>query len=33
MKWLGHRNSRIVHRYYHLHDEEPIRQMELVKPY
>lgn len=33
MKWLGHRNSRMVHRYYHLHDEESIRQMKRVKLY
>ncbi|MDB5348489.1 MAG: integrase family protein [Schlesneria sp.] len=33
MKWLGHRNSRMVHRYYHLHDEESIRQMKQVKLY
>ncbi|WLD15102.1 tyrosine-type recombinase/integrase [Planctellipticum variicoloris] len=31
MNWLGHRNSRMVHRYYHLHDEESIRQMQQVK--
>ncbi len=33
MKWLGHCNSRMVHRYYHLHDEESIRQMQQVKLY
>ncbi len=33
MTWLGHRNSRMVHRYYHLHDEESIRQMQQVKLY
>jgi integrase len=33
MKWLGHRNSRMVHRYYHLHDEESIRQMKQVRLY
>jgi integrase len=33
MSWLGHRNSRMVHRYYHLHDEESIRQMQQVKLY
>jgi hypothetical protein len=31
MNWLGHRNSRTVHRYYHLHDEESIRPMQQVK--
>lgn len=31
MNWLGHRNSRMVHRYHHLHDEESIRQMQHVK--
>lgn len=33
MTWLGHLNSRMVHRYYHLHDEESIRQMQRVKLY
>lgn len=33
MNWLGHRKSRMVHRYYHLHDEESIRQMKQVKLY
>lgn len=33
MNWLGHRNSRMVHRYYHLHDDESIRQMQQVKLY
>jgi integrase len=33
MIWLGHRNSRMVYRYYHLHDEESIRQMKQVKLY
>ncbi|MCA8993602.1 MAG: tyrosine-type recombinase/integrase [Planctomycetaceae bacterium] len=27
MSWLGHRDSKMVHRYYHLHDEESQRQM------
>lgn len=31
MNWLGHRNSRMVHHYYHLHDEESIRQMKQVE--
>ena len=31
MNWLGHRNSRMVHRDYHLHDVESIRQMQQVK--
>ncbi|KKL96391.1 hypothetical protein LCGC14_1844980, partial [marine sediment metagenome] len=31
MRWLGHRSSRIVQRYYHLHDEEAHRQMARVK--
>lgn len=33
MNWLGHRNSRMVHRYYHLHDDESIRQMQQVTLY
>ena len=33
MSWLGHRNSKMVHRYYHLHDDESRRQMERVKLY
>ncbi len=33
MKWLGHRSSRMVHHYYHLHDEEATRQMQQVKLY
>lgn len=33
MSWLGHRNSKMVHRYYHLHDDESRRQMEQVKLY
>lgn len=33
MDWLGHRSSRMVHRYYHLHDEESLRQMQQVKLY
>ena len=27
MDWLGHRSSKMVHRYYHLHDQESHRQM------
>jgi integrase len=27
MKWLGHRDSKMVRRYYHLHDEESQRQI------
>jgi len=27
MSWLGHRSSKMVHRYYHLHDEESHRRM------
>ena len=27
MNWLGHRNSSMVHRYYHLHDNESQKQM------
>jgi integrase len=33
MSWLGHRSSRMVHRYYHLHDDESIRQMQQVQLY
>lgn len=33
MNWLGHRGSRMVHRYYHLHDAESTRQMQRVKLY
>ncbi|WP_437222677.1 tyrosine-type recombinase/integrase [Planctomicrobium sp. SH661] len=33
MSWLGHRNSKMVHRYYHLHDDESRRQMEQVRLY
>jgi integrase len=31
MKWLGHRNSKMVQRYYHLHDEESHRQMSRIE--
>lgn len=30
MKWLGHKNSKMVRRYYHLHDQESQRQMKRV---
>lgn len=30
MKWLGHRSSRLVKRYYHLHDAESQRAMQGV---
>jgi integrase len=30
MKWLGHKSSTMVRRYYHLHDEESQRQMKRV---
>jgi hypothetical protein len=33
VNWLGHRNSRMGHRYYHLHDDESIRQMQRAKLY
>jgi len=33
MTWLGHRSSRMVHHYYHLHDEEATRQMQQVRLY
>ncbi len=32
MKWLGHRDSKMVRRYYHLHDEESLRQMGKLRP-
>jgi hypothetical protein len=31
MRWLGHKESRMVEHYYHLHDEEARRQMSRVK--
>ncbi len=31
MKWLGHRDSNMVRRYYHLHDEESQRQMSKLQ--
>jgi integrase len=30
MRWLGHRDSKMVRHYYHLHDEESQRQMAKV---
>ncbi len=30
MNWLGHSNSRMVKRYYHLHDEESLKQMQKI---
>lgn len=30
MRWLGHKDSRMVEHYYHLHDEENRRQMRRV---
>jgi len=32
MSWLGHRNSKMVRHYYHLHDQESRRQMSRLKP-
>ena len=32
MDWLGHRSSKMVHRYYHLHDQESHRQMARLNP-
>lgn len=31
MQWLGHRSSRMVRHYYHLHDDEAHRQMNRLK--
>jgi integrase len=31
MRWLGHKESRMVEHYYHLHDEEARRQMSRIK--
>ncbi|QGJ71496.1 Site-specific tyrosine recombinase XerD [Planctomycetales bacterium 10988] len=31
MQWLGHRESKMVQHYYHLHDEEARRQMQRLK--
>jgi integrase len=33
MRWLGHKDSRMVEHYYHLHDEEARRQMGRIKLY
>jgi integrase len=30
MTWLGHANSRMIRRYYHLHDTEAQRQMQKL---
>lgn len=30
MNWLGHSSSRMVKRYYHLHDEESLKQMQKI---
>jgi integrase len=32
MEWLGHQDSEMVRRYYHLHDEEARRQMDRLDP-
>jgi len=31
MRWLGHKDSRMVEHYYHLHDDEARRQMDRIK--
>jgi integrase len=33
MRWLGHKDSRMVEHYYHLHDDEARRQMGRIKLY
>jgi integrase len=33
MRWLGHKDSRMVEHYYHLHEEEASRQMGRIKLY
>ena len=30
MNWLGHSNSKMIKRYYHLHDAEAQRQMKKL---
>lgn len=30
MRWLGHRDSRMVRHYYHVHDQEAMRQMQRL---
>ena len=30
MRWLGHRESKMVEHYFHLHDEEARRQMRRI---
>ncbi len=32
MNWLGHKESAMVRRYYHLHDDEAHRQMKKINP-
>ncbi len=31
MSWMGHRNSRRVRHYFHLHDQDAQRQMNQIK--
>jgi integrase len=31
MSWLGHSSSKMVHHYFHLHDDESLRQMKRIK--
>lgn len=31
MRWLGHKDSRMVEHYYHLHDDESRRQMQRIR--
>jgi integrase len=31
MLWLGHRDSKMIRRYYHLNDDEAQRQMSKLK--
>lgn len=33
MKWLGHRSSKMIRHYYHLHDDESHRQMQRLQTY
>jgi hypothetical protein len=33
MHWLGHKDSRMVEHYYHLHDEAARRQMGRIQLY
>jgi hypothetical protein len=32
MEWLGHADSAMVRHYYHLNDEESLRQMDQLDP-